>query len=97
MIFSVRPQLAWICEILEVSFGSISNFLEGFSTKKYICHHSKIAMAKVGYSIRSTNRIIVVRAGFRAFCNKYMTMIKAIIIRATKATAEMNEQPSTQR
>ena len=44
-------------------------------------------MAKVGYSIRSTNRIIVVRAGFRAFCNKYMTMMKAMI-KATKATAE---------
>ena len=76
MIFLVRPQLAWTHEILEVSFGSIPNFLEGFSTKKYICHHSKIAMAKVGYSIRSTNGIIVVRTGFRAFC-MIITIIKA--------------------
>ena len=36
-------------------------------------------MAKVGFPVRSTNRIIVVRAGFRAFCMIIM------IIKATKS------------
>merc|ERR1719342_327034 len=35
--------------------------------------HSQIAMAKVGLPVRSTNRIIVVRAGFRAFFNTAMS------------------------
>ena len=33
-------------------------------------------MAKVGFPVRSTNRIIAVRAGFRAFC-MIITIIKA--------------------
>jgi len=35
--------------------------------------HSQIAMAKVGFPIRSTNRIIIVRAGFRTFFNTAMS------------------------
>ena len=41
--------------------------------KKKRNHHSQIAMAKVGFPVRSTNRIIVVRAGFRAFFDTTMS------------------------
>ena len=33
-------------------------------------YHSQIAVAHVGLAVRPTDRIIVVRAGFGAFCGK---------------------------
>ena len=62
VIFSESPQLACTGKIV---FSR--QFLAFLQKKVNVSHHPQVALAKVGFSIRSTNRVIVVRAGFRAF------------------------------
>ena len=76
VIFSSRLQLAWTDEIFGQLWIIFFAFLERWISIEKSNHHSQIAMAKVGFPVRSTNRIIVVRAGFRAFC-MIITIIKA--------------------